>query len=94
MRLVLRSRIVLLAAEGRENAEIAEALGVARGTIGKWRTRFAMERFVGIEKDAPRSGRRRKYSRTLIADVVRKTTQETPAGQTTGAGLRWPRPRA
>lgn len=82
MRLALRSRIVLLAAEGRENAEIAEALGVARGTIGKWRTRFAMERFVGIEKDAPRSGRRRKYPRTLIADVVRKTTQETPAGQT------------
>jgi len=24
----------------------------------------------------------RKYSRALIADVVRKTTQETPAGQT------------
>lgn len=82
VRLVLRSRIVLLAADGRENADIAEDLKVARGTVGKWRSRFATDRLVGIEKDAPRSGRRRKYSRAKAADVVRKTTQETPAGQT------------
>ena len=40
-RLVLRAKIVLAAADGRENQEIAVDLGCTRRTVGTWRTRFA-----------------------------------------------------
>jgi len=36
-RMVIRARIVLAAAEGRQNALIAERLGVALNTVIKWR---------------------------------------------------------
>jgi len=45
--LALRSRIVLLAAEGLKNTEIAERLGVDHATARKWRSRFAQRRLEG-----------------------------------------------
>jgi DNA-binding CsgD family transcriptional regulator len=42
--LALRSRIVLAAAEGLTNLEIAEREGVSRPTVTKWRRRFADQR--------------------------------------------------
>lgn len=36
VRLVLRSSVILLAADGVENREIAKRLRLARGTVGKW----------------------------------------------------------
>ena len=56
-RLVLRAKIVLAAAEGRENKDIAAELGCTRRTVGEWRNRFAEFRLEGIERDAPRGGR-------------------------------------
>lgn len=82
VRLVLRSSVILLAADGTENRDIAKALRIARGTVGKWRSRFAEDGFPGIEKDAARPGRRKKYSRSKVAEFVRRTTQEKPAGET------------
>ena len=38
--LALRSRIVLLAAEGLKNTEIAERLQVTRPMVSKWRSRL------------------------------------------------------
>lgn len=58
VRLVLRSSVILLAADGIENRDIAKTLRIARGTVGKWRSRFAEGGFPGIEKDAARPGRR------------------------------------
>jgi transposase len=81
-RLVLRAKIVLLAAEGRENREIALELGVTRHMVGRWRSRFVRLGLSGIEKDAPRSGRQRIYSEELVQEIVRKTTQETPPDAT------------
>ena len=49
-RSVTRAKIVLLAAAGRGNQEIAEELGLDRATVGKWRTRFADQRLPGIER--------------------------------------------
>jgi len=50
-RLVLRSKIVLLAAEGRMNQKIAPRLKTGMKTVSLWRRRFAEERLAGIEKD-------------------------------------------
>ena len=82
VRLVLRSSVILLAADGTENREIAKTLRIARGTVGKWRSRFAEDGFPGIEKDAARPGRKKRYSRSKVAELVRRTTQEKPAGET------------
>jgi transposase len=81
-RLVERAQIILLAFEGKQNREIAEILGVTRRTVGRWRSRFAAQGMAGIEKDAPRPGRRRSLTADLVEEVVRKTTQEKPAKAT------------
>ena len=55
-RLVERARIVLQAAAGKADVEIAQTLDITRQTVGLWRRRFAEQGISGIEKDAPRSG--------------------------------------
>lgn len=81
-RVVERARIVLLAAEGTQNQEIAKVCGVTRKTVGVWRRRFAEKGIAGILKDAPRPGRRRRISEEVRREIVRKTTQETPPART------------
>lgn len=81
-RLVLRAKIVLAAADGLENREIASDLGCTRRTVGMWRTRFANERLAGIEHDAPRGGRTATQRARFEAEIIRKTTQETPPNAT------------
>src|SRR6266853_5512849 len=53
---VLRAKIVLLAAQGRHNDQIAASLSVPRQIVSKWRKRFFEERLAGLE-DEPRTGR-------------------------------------
>ena len=81
-RVVERARIVLLAAEGKQNQEIAKTLRVTRRTVGVWRRRFVEKGIAGIMKDAPRAGRRRSISDEVIQEIVRITTQETPPART------------
>ena len=77
-RLVLRARIVLLAAEGKLNSEIARELRIAPMTAGRWRRRFIAHRVAGIEHDAPRN-RRAPSKRDQLADLVmHKTLNERP----------------
>src|SRR5947208_14664986 len=57
---VLRAKIVLLAAEGRTNAEIARRLDCALRTVSFWRKRFFEERLDGL-RDRPRPGRPRRF---------------------------------
>lgn len=80
-RQVLRAKIVLAAAAGKRNDEIARELQCTRRTVGKWRTRFLELRVEGLEKDAPRSGRKPSVSDEVTAEVLRLTTQEKPPGQ-------------
>jgi transposase len=82
VRLAQRARIVLLAADGKENQEIAAALKVTPRTAGRWRTRFAKLGLKGIEKDLPRGGRRPLKRQKVEALIVTKTTQERPANAT------------
>jgi FixJ family two-component response regulator len=55
--LALRCRIVLAAAEGATNQQIAAKLGCNQVTVGKWRNRFAVKRLDGL-MDEPRRGSR------------------------------------
>ena len=56
----LRALIVLAAAEGRSNDEIAAALSVGRDVVSLWRKRFFYERLAGLD-ERPRSGRPRAF---------------------------------
>lgn len=78
-RVVLRSRIVLLAAEGMQNKQIALALEVAPRMAALWRGRFVEHGIEGLLQDAPRPGRTLRISR---ASLIEKTTQSTPANAT------------
>ena len=81
-RLVLRAKIVLRAAAGMENADIAAELGCTRRTVGTWRNRFVEGRTEVLKQDAPRSGRTPSVRTDKEAEIVRRTTQETPANAT------------
>jgi len=65
-----RARIVLLAADGLTNQQIARATGVTRGTVAQWRSRFAGQRCVGLQ-DRPRSGRPPVFSPSTAASAGR-----------------------
>lgn len=78
-RVVERARIILQAAEGKQDREIAADLGVERHTVSRWRARFLERGVAGIEKDAPRPGRVRQID---VEEIVRKTTQEKPDNAT------------
>jgi transposase len=82
VRLAERAAIVLHAADGLENQEIGERRGISRQKASRWRQRYAERGLAGIEKDAPRPGRRRRIDDKQRAAVVRKTLRETPEGHT------------
>jgi transposase len=79
--LAQRSRIVLLAAEGLKNTEIAERLQIKRDTAATWRSRFAVERLDGLV-DEPRPGRPRTITDEQVEEVVIKTLESTPRDAT------------
>ena len=57
---VQRARIVLYAADGVPDTEIAGRLDTSAGLVGRWRRRFAEQRLEGL-KDKPRAGRPRRF---------------------------------
>jgi transposase len=79
--LAQRSRIVLLAAEGLKNTEIAERLGVSRNMAATRRARFAERRLDGL-LDEPRPGRPRTICDETVEEVIVKTLETTPRDAT------------
>ena len=71
VRLVQRARIVLLAADGVQNKDIAEQLGVGRVQVARWRERYLQARLSGIERDLPRGAPPVKVD---VARLVELTT--------------------
>ena len=59
-RVVVRAKLVLLAAEGHTNREIAERVDMSPDRVGDWRRRFRDEGIEGLE-DRARSGRPRRF---------------------------------
>ncbi len=75
VRLAQRARIILLAAQGLTNKEIAVRLDVGRVQVSRWRERYAEARLAGIERDLPRGAPPVKID---VARLVALTTQSKP----------------
>lgn len=81
-RLVLRAKIVLRAAAGLRNRDIAAELHTDRECVGRWRRRFAAHRLAGIERDTPRAGRTPRIRPHTVHRIVTLTMTTTPPAAT------------
>jgi putative transposase len=76
--IAVRARIVLAAAEGHNNAEIARQLEVDVDTVRRWRTRWLSMQPISLEdlpvedrlKDAPRPGAPRRITDEQVCQIV------------------------
>ena len=82
----LRARIVLRAAEGATNTQIAAEAGVSLPTVGLWRRNFSERGLDGL-LDAPRSGRPRQIDDDEVQRVL-ATTLEAPTDGSTHWSVR------
>ena len=76
----VRARIVLRAAKGATNTEIAGELGLSLPTVSLWRSQFARQGLAGLA-DRPRSGRPRAIAEETVQLVLAKTLEPPPAGE-------------
>jgi transposase len=81
-RLVERARIVLRAAAGLQDQQIASELGITPEKAARWRNRYVDGGIQALGKDASRPGRPRTITDAQVAEVIQKTTQEKPANAT------------
>jgi len=79
--LAMRSRIVLLAAQGGSNKSIALKLSTTAHTVGKWRKRFVSLGNDGL-LDEPRPGTSRKLSDKQVELVLARTLESQPQAAT------------
>ena len=77
-RVVLRSRIVLLAADGLPSKYIAQRLGTSQDTVRVWRRRFAAGGPDVLTHDAPGRGRKRQITAAREQQVVDATLHTKP----------------
>ena len=81
-RLVERARIVLLAADGLENKQIAQRMNMTPKKAARWRNRFLAAGIAALEKDAPRPGRTPTITDRRVRRVVDMTLHQKPAKAT------------
>jgi transposase len=81
-RLVERARIVLRAADGLQDREVAAELGIRPETVARWRNRFLKGGVLALQKDAPRPGRPRTINDAKVKRVVELTTRWKPDNAT------------
>ena len=79
VRLAQRAQIVLLAAQGLQNKDIADQLGIGRVQVARWRERYLESGVQGIERDLPRGAPAVKVD---VAKLVELTTQSSPEAAT------------
>jgi len=80
-RVAIRSKIVLRAAEGLSNQEIARQLGVTGSTVGKWRERYRQHGMKGLADDS-RPGTPRRITDAKVEEAVTRTLESMPAAAT------------
>ena len=79
--LALRARIVLACADGDSNSAVATRLGINRGTVALWRSRFLRDGPDGL-LDEQRPGRPRTVTDEQVEQVVVTTLEQTPPDAT------------
>ncbi|MBA7476645.1 IS630 family transposase ISRj1 [subsurface metagenome] len=84
-RMSFRAKMILKAAEGLENQQIAAQLNTRSATVWKWRTRFHAERLLGLQ-DAPRRGADPKYDKQTERRILAMLDQPPPKGYATWTG--------
>src|SRR5215471_21073015 len=82
VRQVERARVILLAAAGKQDLEIASEIGISNQKAARWRKRFLQKGLAGLEKDAPRPGRTPSISKTTVDRVIQLTTTQKPHNAT------------
>lgn len=82
VRQVRRAQVLLLAADGVSNVEIAERCDVSRPTVLAWRKQFQTEGLTRFGEVAKGRGAKPSIPEETIAEIVRLTTQTTPEGAT------------
>jgi transposase len=80
-RMVTRARVVLAAADGRPNRQIAREVGLSERKVGQWRRRFAERRLEGLG-DLPRPGAPRRYEHDKRVEVFKTACSPPPEGET------------
>lgn len=78
-RMALRSKIILRAAAGENNEQIARKVGTRRKTVSKWRLRFAENGLSGLE-DEPRPGAKKIYDADTQQRILALLDQPPPKG--------------
>ena len=81
-RQVERAKVVLLAADGKTDLEIAASLHITNKKAARWRKRFLKVGLPGLEKDASRPGRKPAIATAVKLELIQKTTQASPANAT------------
>ena len=81
-KLVLRASIVLGAADGVSNNQLAQELATSRPTVIQWRRRYQQAGLEGLLQDAPRPGRKKQITAEQIAAILDATLHTTPKDAT------------
>jgi transposase len=79
---VQRAKVLLMAADGVANSQIAAKVGVSPVTVRAWRDRFASEGLAKLGQVRQGRGRKPGISAEKIEQIVRLTQHEKPAGAT------------
>jgi Homeodomain-like domain len=77
---VQRAKVLLMAADGVANSQIAAKVGVTPVTVRAWRSRFASEGLAKLGQVRQGRGRKPGISAEKIEQIVRLTQHEKPAG--------------
>jgi transposase len=77
-----RASIVLLAAKGWQNKEIAVEVKLDRRQVALWRRRFIEGGIEALRQDAPRSGRTPSVTPEVESRIVKTTLNDRPAAAT------------
>jgi len=75
-----RASVILLAAQGWQNKDIADEVKLDRRQVALWRRRFIEGGVQALLQDAPRSGRSPSVTKAVEWYVLRATRDEQPAG--------------
>jgi transposase len=90
VRIQQRALVVLLAAQGLQNKDIAVEAGLDRRQVALWRQRFVEGGIDALRKDAPRTGRPATVKAEVESRIVHATLHDKPVNATHWSTARWP----